>query len=62
MAFACDPHYLQRQKDLKFKANFDKVSKILSWKQNINKRAGWEPVAHTCNPSYSGDRDQEDHD
>jgi hypothetical protein len=23
--------------------------------------AGWTPVAHTCNPSYSGGRDQEDH-
>jgi hypothetical protein len=22
---------------------------------------GWAPVAHTCNPSYSGGRDQEDH-
>jgi hypothetical protein len=22
---------------------------------------GWVMVAHTCNPSYSGDRDQEDH-
>jgi hypothetical protein len=21
----------------------------------------WAPVAHTCNPSYSGDRDQKDH-
>jgi hypothetical protein len=21
----------------------------------------WGGVAHTCNPSYSGDRDQEDH-
>jgi hypothetical protein len=21
---------------------------------------GWVPVAHACNPSYSGDRDQED--
>jgi hypothetical protein len=21
----------------------------------------WAPVAHTCNPSYSGCRDQEDH-
>jgi hypothetical protein len=21
----------------------------------------WVPVAHTCNPSYSGGRDQEDH-
>jgi hypothetical protein len=20
----------------------------------------WAPVAHTCNPSYSGDRDKED--
>jgi hypothetical protein len=23
-------------------------------------RIGWVPVAHTCNPSYSGGRDQED--
>jgi hypothetical protein len=23
-------------------------------------RKNWAPVAHTCNPSYSGDRDQED--
>jgi hypothetical protein len=22
---------------------------------------GWALVAHTCNPSYSGGRDQEDH-
>jgi hypothetical protein len=22
---------------------------------------GWAPVAHFCNPSYSGSRDQEDH-
>jgi hypothetical protein len=22
---------------------------------------GWVPVIHTCNPSYSGGRDQEDH-
>jgi hypothetical protein len=22
--------------------------------------SGWAPVAHTCNPSYSGGRDQED--
>jgi hypothetical protein len=21
----------------------------------------WAPVAHTCNPSYSGDRDQEEY-
>jgi hypothetical protein len=24
-------------------------------------KKGWAPVAHTCNPSYSGGRDQEDH-
>jgi hypothetical protein len=23
---------------------------------------GWALVAHACNPSYSGGRDQEDHD
>jgi hypothetical protein len=22
---------------------------------------GWVPMAHTCNPLYSGGRDQEDH-
>jgi hypothetical protein len=22
---------------------------------------GWVPIAHTCNPSYSGGREQEDH-
>jgi hypothetical protein len=24
-------------------------------------RNSWVPVAHICNPSYSGGRDQEDH-
>jgi hypothetical protein len=23
---------------------------------------GWAPVAHACNPSFSGGRDQKDHD
>jgi hypothetical protein len=26
----------------------------------IKGRGCWMPVAHTCNPSYSGGRDQED--
>jgi hypothetical protein len=26
-----------------------------------NKPSSWAPVAHTCNPRYSGGRDQEDH-
>jgi hypothetical protein len=26
----------------------------------IKNKIGWVPVAHTCNPSYSGGRDQED--
>jgi hypothetical protein len=25
------------------------------------KKQCWAPVAHTCNPSYSGGRDQENH-
>jgi hypothetical protein len=25
------------------------------------KKKKWVPVAHTCNPGYSGGRDQEDH-
>jgi hypothetical protein len=29
-------------------------------KKNNNKRS-WAPVAHACNPSFSGGRDQEDH-
>jgi hypothetical protein len=28
---------------------------------NYNNVPSWVPVAHTCNPGYSGDRDQEDH-
>jgi hypothetical protein len=24
-------------------------------------KSSWTPVAHTCNPGYSGGRDQEDH-
>jgi hypothetical protein len=26
-----------------------------------NEKSGWAPVTYTCNPSYSGGRDQEDH-
>jgi hypothetical protein len=25
------------------------------------KKMSWEPVAHSCNPSYLGGKDQEDH-
>jgi hypothetical protein len=28
-------------------------------KQTTTTKNSWAPVAHTCNPSYSGDRDQE---
>jgi hypothetical protein len=31
--------------------------KRLAWEN----QEGWAPVAHVCNPSYSGSRDQEDH-
>jgi hypothetical protein len=30
-------------------------------KQPTKISSGWAPVAPACNPSYSGDRDQEDH-
>jgi hypothetical protein len=30
-------------------------------KKKNNKKRIWAPVVHTCNLSYSGDRDQEDH-
>jgi hypothetical protein len=28
----------------------------------ISRKCIWAPVAHTCDPSYSGGGDQEDHD
>jgi hypothetical protein len=31
-------------------------------KTSIQNAKGWEPVAHVYNPSYSGGKDQEDHD
>jgi hypothetical protein len=36
----------------------------LSWRLTalgLKLNSSWEQVAHTCNPSYSGGRDQEDH-
>jgi hypothetical protein len=37
---------------------------MFTWKDVINtdkrKITGWAPVAHTCNTSYTGGRDQED--
>jgi hypothetical protein len=37
----------------RFKTSFSLFIKIIKYSQ--------VPVAHTCNPSYSGSRDQEDH-
>jgi hypothetical protein len=34
---------------------FQKIKKVL-----LKSKISWAPVAHTCNPSYSGCRDQED--
>jgi hypothetical protein len=34
------------------------IGKITASFSNLHSRV---PVAHTCNPSYSGGRDQEDH-
>jgi hypothetical protein len=31
-----------------------------AWGDSLRCHASWVPVAHTCNPSYSGGRDQED--
>jgi hypothetical protein len=42
----------QRQEDHEFE-----ISKTPSQ----NKKISQAPVAHACNPSYSGGRDQEDH-
>jgi hypothetical protein len=42
---------------------FDKGTKNIQWRKDslFNKCFwGWVPVADTCNPSYSGSRDQED--
>jgi hypothetical protein len=38
-------------------ANF--ISYAYMLRKGINKLYGWELVAHACNPSYSGGRDQE---
>jgi hypothetical protein len=34
-------------------------NRALQSKKNKNHREIWVPVAHACNPSYSGGRDQE---
>jgi hypothetical protein len=39
---------------------YTNVSKCKNNKKKTEKRAELVPVAHTCNPSYSGGRDQED--
>jgi hypothetical protein len=38
----------------------EKTSRVVSWKPSTKKCFKAGMVAHTCNPSYSGDRDQED--
>jgi hypothetical protein len=40
--------------------NVDKTFELLN-KCSLNTSHSWVTVAHTYNPSYSGDRDQEDH-
>jgi hypothetical protein len=37
------------------------VSLILFQNIFLNTCCSWAPVAHACNPRYSGGRDQEDH-
>jgi hypothetical protein len=37
-----------------------KKKKVSYYLELENRSDCWEPVAHTCNPSYSGVRDQED--
>jgi hypothetical protein len=53
---ACDTSTWERQKDQEFKASLGYVC-IGTLSQ---KKISGVPVAHTCNPSYSGGRDQED--
>jgi hypothetical protein len=45
------------QEDGEFEASLGYIEK-LCFKNSHN--LSWVPVAHTCNPSYSGSRDQED--
>jgi hypothetical protein len=39
--------------------NVDKTFELLN-KCSLSTSHSWVPVAHACNPSYSGGRDQED--
>jgi hypothetical protein len=36
--------------------------KDTDWWIGLPNKINWSPVAHDCNPSYWGGRDQEDHD
>jgi hypothetical protein len=40
----------------------DKTQNFLMKLTASKESRGWALVSHACNPSYSGDRDQEDHD
>jgi hypothetical protein len=37
------------------------IQSLASKKEQFNSASKWMLVAHACNPSYSGSRDQEDH-
>jgi hypothetical protein len=55
-----NPTTLERNQDYRIRLFIERISKKT---QHISLRYmdSWVLVAHTCNPSYSGGRDQEDH-
>jgi hypothetical protein len=64
VAYICNPRTRRlRSEDHKLKASLSYTKKQKKKKKiKKTKKSGRALVAHTCNPSYSGDRDQEDHD
>jgi hypothetical protein len=42
--------------------SMDNIARLCLKKTKQNKKTSQEPVAHTCNPSYPGGRNQEDQD
>jgi hypothetical protein len=48
--------FKRRKKNKTHGTNFYTVKRV------IKNSGGRAPVAHACNPTYSGGRDQEDHD
>jgi hypothetical protein len=59
----CNPSTQAESGDCKFEANLGYIAGYMArpyFKKKKKIIKGWMPVAHTCNPSYLGRRDQED--